>query len=216
MLSRQPISARLAADLIQKAGPDSILTLDLHSGQIQGFFDIPVDNLKSDPVLVLYLREKREILNSLVIVAPDAESSKRARILAERLNAKMALIDKRKDDGDKDVFDIVGDLADNAVIVKDMIDTADSILSATNLLLENGVKSVYACATHGLLSGDAVDKIDASPLREVILTDSIPLLRREEVKRSSKVTILSVAPLIGEALRRIHNEESVSSLYRYE
>lgn len=124
MLSRQPISARLACDLVQKAGPHSVLTMDLHAGQIQGFFDIPVDNLKSDPVLILYLREKRQMLQSLVIVAPDAGSSKRAKMLAERLNAKMALIDKRKDADEKEVFDIVGDLADNAVIVKGALSTS--------------------------------------------------------------------------------------------
>jgi ribose-phosphate pyrophosphokinase len=177
---------------------------------------MPVDNLKSDPVMLLYLREKREILDSLVIVAPDAGSTKRARRLADRLSAKMALIDKRKEDDDAEHLDIVGELADNAVIVKDMIDTADSICAVSALLLQNGVKKVIVCASHGVLSGDAVDKINQSGISEVILTDSIPIQKREAVKGCNKITILSVAPLLGEAIRRVHNEESVSSLFRYE
>jgi ribose-phosphate pyrophosphokinase len=189
--------------------------LDLHSGQIQGFFNMPVDNLKSDPVMLLYLREKIELLDSLVIVAPDAGSTKRARRLADRLEAKMALIDKRKEE-ETEHLDIVGELADNAVIVKDMIDTADSIVAVSNLLLKNGVKKVIVCASHGVLSGDAVEKINTSGISEVILTDSIPIQKRESVKDCSKITILSVAPLLGEAIRRVHNEESVSSLFRYE
>jgi ribose-phosphate pyrophosphokinase len=209
--ARAPITAKLVADLISAAGPHRVLTLDLHAGQIQGFFNTPVDNLKADPVIVNYLREKKEIFNSLVVVAPDEGSAKRARRMAELMGChKMAMIDRR-DFEDKD--SVIGDVADHAVIVDDMIDTGDTVCKAAEILVRHGVKKVYAAVTHGVLSGNAIERINDSPLIEVILTDSIPI--QNMPKFSPKITVLSVAHLMGEAIRRIHNEESVSSLFQF-
>lgn len=212
LASRSPITAKLVADLITIAGTHRVLTLDLHSGQIQGYFNMPVDSLKSDPVLLNYLREKKSILDKLVIIAPDADNTKRAKRIAQRLNAKMALIDSR--DGE-DMY-IVGDLEENAVIVKDMIDTVDMMIHYTNAIIEQGAKNVYFCVTHAIFTDDNLEKLNDSPIKEVIITDSTEINQEEIKSRCPKITVLSVASLMGEAIRRIHNEESVSSLYRYE
>lgn len=210
--SRSPITAKLVADLITIAGPHRVLTLDLHAGQIQGYFNMPVDNLKSDPVILNYLREKRSVLDKLVIVAPDPDNTKRAKRMAQKLNAKIALIDSR----DEDEIYIVGEVEENAVIVKDMIDSADSMCESALKLIEQGVKNVYVCVTHAIFSDDAIDKFNDSPIKEIIVTDSTNVKQTKTYKRCQKITVLTVASLMGEAIRRIHNEESVSSLFRYE
>lgn len=177
LASRSPVTAKLVADLITIAGTHRVLTLDLHSGQIQGYFNMPVDSLKSDPVLLNYLREKKSILDKLVIIAPDADNTKRAKRIAQRLNAKMALIDSR--DGE-DMY-IVGDLEENAVIVKDMIDTVDMMIHYTNAIIEQGAKNVYFCVTHAIFTDDKLEKLNDSHIKEVIITDSTEI-NQEEIK----------------------------------
>lgn len=212
---QSPITAKLVADLITKAGPDRILTLDLHAGQIQGFYSCPVDALKSDPVILGYLRDKfpGDVNEDLVIVAPDASSIKRASRMAARLDAKMALIDER---GEGELH-VVGDLAKYAVIVKDMIDTGHSVVQAADTLKAAGCQTVLVACTHALLSGDCVQRINDSTIAEVIVTDSTAQIQdRTLLTLCPKLTILSVASLMGEAIRRIHNDESVTALFRYE
>lgn len=212
---QSPITAKLVADLISKAGPDRILTLDLHAGQIQGFYSCPVDALKSDPVMLSYLRDKfpEESSQDLVIVAPDAGAIKRASKMAERMCAKMALIDERAE-GE---LHVVGDVAKNAVIVKDMIDTGASVVAAAETLFAAGAQNILVACTHALLSGDCVARINGSIISEVIVTDSTAQIQnRQTLKECPKLTVLSVASLMGEAIRRIHNEESVTALFRYE
>lgn len=214
---QSPITAKLVADLITKAGPDRILTLDLHAGQVQGFFSCPVDALKSDPVILSYLRDKfpgNDGKNDdLVIVSPDASSIKRASRMSTRLDAKMALIDER---GDGELH-VVGDVAKNAVIVKDMIDTGASVVQAAEMLKAAGCVNILVACTHALLSGDCVPRINDSIISEVIVTDSTAQIQnRDLLKSCPKLTVLSVAGLIGEAIRRIHNDESVTALFRYE
>lgn len=210
-----PITAKLVADLISKAGPDRILALDLHAGQIQGFYSCPVDALKSDPVILSYLRDKfpTEAIDELVIVAPDASSIKRASRMAARLDAKMALIDER--DGE---LHVVGDVAKCAVIVKDMIDTGKSVVAAADALCAAGCQNVIVACTHALLSDGCVQRInDSATIAEVIVTDSTAQIQDRELLASCpKLTVLSVASLMGEAIRRIHNDESVTALFRYE
>jgi ribose-phosphate pyrophosphokinase len=211
---QSPITAKLVADLISKAGPDRILTLDLHAGQVQGFYSCPVDALKSDPVILSYLRDKFPSLEEeLVIVAPDASSIKRASRMATRLDAKMALIDER---GEGELH-VVGDVAKNAVIVKDMIDTGASVVRASETLKAAGCTNILVACTHALLSGDCVTRINSSIISEVIVTDSTAQIQdRELLKICPKLTVLTVASLMGEAIRRIHNDESVTALFRYE
>jgi len=215
---QSPITAKLVADLITKSGPDRILTLDLHAGQVQGFFSFPVDALKSDPVILSYLRDKfpggeAGKNDDLVIVSPDASGIKRASRLAARLEAKMALIDER---GDGELH-VVGDVAKNAVIVKDMIDTGASVVQAAETLKAAGCSNILIACTHALLSGDCVSRLNESIISEVIVTDSTAQIQnRELLKSCPKLTVLSVAGLIGEAIRRIHNDESVTALFRYE
>lgn len=213
---QSPITAKLVADLMMKAGPDRVLSLDLHAGQIQGFYTCPVDALKSDPVILGYLRDKfpeeKSLQEELVIVAPDASSIKRASRMAARLDAKMALIDEREGE-----LHVVGDVAKHAVIVKDMIDTGASVVSAAHALIQAGCSLVTVACTHALLSGDCVQRVNESPISEVIVTDSTAQIQnRELLKSCPKLTVLSVASLMGEAIRRIHNDESVTALFRYE
>jgi len=214
---RSPITAKLVADLISTVGPHRVLTLDLHSSQIQGYFNIPVDNLKSDPVLCNYIvNEKPEIVKDLVIVAPDVGAAKRARRIATRLKAKMAMIDKRRDVTSEDssatrIFDVIGEIAENAVIVDDIIDTAETVTEAAMALYKKGAKNILAMATHGVLSKGALERIEASPIQEVVFTDSFPI--HTVYQKCPKIKTLSVAPLMGEAIRRVHNEESVSALF---
>jgi len=209
---REPITAKLVADLLVSAGPHRILSLDLHASQIQGFFNIPVDNLHPDPVILNYLRETLDPVirsGNLVIVALSSGGARRARRVARKLNCTFAFIDEREQEGSYEVLHVVGDITEYAVLVNDMIDTAVSICKAATAISEKGAKHIYACATHGLLTCNAEERIEASPLKEIAITNSIP---HKNIK-SKKIKILSVAPLLAETIRRIHNEESVSSLF---
>jgi ribose-phosphate pyrophosphokinase len=210
---RVPITARLIADMITVAGADRVLTMDLHQGQIQGFFNIPVDELTAVHMLSNYYRHKH--IEDPVVVT-DLGFAKRARTFAELLDAPLAIIEKRRV-GNLDraeLMNVIGDVkGKRAIIVDDEIDTAGTLVEITRALEREGVTEIYACATHGVLSDPAVDRISASSLREVVLTDSVPLPER---KRLAKITTLSVAPLIGEAIRRIHRGESVGALFSSE
>jgi ribose-phosphate pyrophosphokinase len=208
---RVPISARLVADLLEVAGIDRLLTIDLHAGQIQGFFDIPVDHLYAAPVIVDYV--KKEYKNDLVIVSPDAGGVERARAFAKRLDASLAIIDKRREKANvSQVMHVIGDVdGKNAVLFDDMIDTAGTITQAASAIKENGAKKVVAACAHAVLSGPALDRINDSVLEDVIVTNTIPMANN--VAKCKKLTVLSVASLLGEAIRRIHEESSVSSLF---
>lgn len=209
---RVPITAKLVADLLTAAGVDRVLSMDLHAGQIQGFFNIPFDHLYSKPVLVQYIRE-RYPLKELVVVSPDAGGVERARAYAKRLDATLAIVDKRRTGpNEAQALNVIGDVAGKyAIIVDDMIDTAGTLVQAVQVLLAHGAKSVSAACTHGVFSGPAVDRIRESPLAEVICTNTLPL--SPQIAQMPKVKCLSVAPLLGEAMRRIHDRESVSSLF---
>jgi ribose-phosphate pyrophosphokinase len=210
---RVPITARLVADMITVAGADRVLSMDLHQGQIQGFFNIPVDELTAVHLLSNYFRQKH--LENLVVVT-DLGFAKRARTFAELLDAPLAIIEKRRV-GNLDraeVMNVIGEVRDRrAIIVDDEIDTGGTLLEVVRALQREGVEEIYACATHGVLSDPAIDRIAASGVREVVLTDSIPLPTE---KRLPQITTLSVAPLIGEAIRRIHRGESVGALFSSE
>ncbi len=209
---RTPISAKLVADLITTAGVDRVVTIDLHAGQIQGFFNIPVDNLYAAPVILGHLKERFAGQN-VVMVSPDAGGAERARAFAKRLGCPMAMIDKRRSAPNvAEVMHLIGDVKDKvAIILDDMIDTAGTLTQAAGALKQNGAATIYAAATHGVLSGPAIDRLNGSVIEEVLLTDSIPLGDKSE--RTSKIKVLSVAPLLAEAIRRIHEDESVSSLF---
>ncbi len=208
---RTPISAKLVADLITTAGIDRVLTVDLHAGQIQGFFNIPVDNLYAMPVLLDEIRALK--LEEPVMVSPDAGGVERARAYAKRMNSTLAIIDKRRERANvSEVMHIIGDVKDrDCVLLDDMIDTAGTLTNAARALADAGARRVYAAATHAVLSGPAVHRIVDSPLVQVIVTDSIPL--RGEAQASPKFRQASLAKLLGEAIRRIHNSDSISSLF---
>jgi ribose-phosphate pyrophosphokinase len=211
--ARSPISAKLVANLITTAGADRVLTLDLHAGQIQGFFDIPVDNLfAGTPVFVPYV-EKKKTDRPLTIVSPDVGGVVRARALAKRINANLAIIDKRREKaGISEVMHVIGEVSGHdCLLIDDMVDSAGTICNAAVALMEHGAVSVSAIATHGVLSGSAVDRIEKSPLQEMLITDSIPAT--DKTKACSKIKYLTIAPLIGEAILRISEERSVSSLF---
>lgn len=209
---RVPITARLLADMITVAGADRILTVDLHAGQIQGFFNIPVDEVTALPILARYFQEKR--LQNPVVVSPDLGSTKRARNFAEELDAPLAIIEKRRlgNDDRTEVLNLIGTV-DNAevILIDDEIDTAGSITQAAELCLARGARTVYAACTHPVLSGPAIERLALSPIKEVVVTDTIPLPAE---KRLDKITVLSVAPLLGESIQRIHTGASVSLAYR--
>lgn len=209
---RVPISSKLIANLISEAGADRVLLFDLHAGQIQGFFDIPADHLFAAPVLVGYFQGLD--LPRLTVVAPDAGGVERARAYAKRLDAELAIIDKRRDYerlGEVEVLHVVGDVEGRtALIVDDMIDTAGTLVKAAEALKANGAEDVYATATHAVFSGPAVERIEASPLKEVVVTNTIPV---ERVCISAKVKCLSVAALLADAILSIHDETSVSKLF---
>jgi ribose-phosphate pyrophosphokinase len=209
---RTPISAKLVADLVTTAGVDRVVTIDLHAAQIQGFFNIPVDNLYAAPVILNHLKD-RFVGQDLVMVSPDAGGTERARAFAKRLECPMAVIDKRRTGPNvAEVMHLIGDVRGKvAIILDDMIDTAGTLTQAAGALKQNGAALIYAAATHGVLSGPAIDRLNGSVIEEVLLTDSIPL--GEKAERTSKIKVLSVAPLLGEAIRRIHEDESVSSLF---
>jgi len=209
---RTPISAKLVADLVTTAGVDRVVTIDLHAAQIQGFFDIPVDNLYAAPVILNHLKE-RFAGQDLVMVTPDAGGTERARAFAKRLECPMALIDKRRTGPNvAEVMHLIGDVkGKTAIILDDMIDTAGTLTQAAGALKQNGASAIYAAATHGVLSGPAIDRINGSVIEEVLLTDTIPL--GEKADRTGKIKVLTVAGLLAEAIRRIHEDESVSSLF---
>jgi ribose-phosphate pyrophosphokinase len=209
---RTPISAKLVANLITKAGADRILTMDLHAGQIQGFFDIPTDNLFAAPVFVKDIEEKYKG-KPLVIVSPDVGGVVRARAIARRINANLAIIDKRREKaGSSEVMNIIGDVKDHhCIIVDDIIDSGGTICNAAQALINVGALSVDSYVTHGVLSGSAVTNISNSPLSSLVTTDSIKAT--EAVKMTSNIRQISIAPIIGEAIRRVHMEQSVSSLF---
>jgi ribose-phosphate pyrophosphokinase len=208
---RTPISARLVADLLTAAGVDRVLALDLHAGQIQGFFNIPVDHLFAMPVHMEHLRAK--FGPEAVIVSPDAGGVERARAYSKRLGASLAIIDKRRPAANvAEVVNIIGDVRGlDAIIVDDMVDTAGTLCAAARAVMDHGARAVYACATHGVLSGPAIERIVASPITELICTDSIPM--RPEMRASNKFRVLPVARLLGEAVKRIHLGDSISSLF---
>ncbi len=208
---RVPISARLVAALLETAGANRCLTLDLHAAQIQGFFDIPVDHLFATPVLIDYFKTVN--IPGLTVVSPDAGGVERARAFAKRLNSPLAIIDKRREEANvAEVMNVVGDVAGrNCLLVDDLIDTAGTLVKGTEALMEKGAASVSACATHAVLSGPAVERIEASELREVVFTNSIPL--SEKAKKSPRIKSLSIAKLLAEAIRSIHEETSVSVLF---
>jgi len=208
---RAPITGKLVADLISVAGVDRLLTVDLHAGQIQGFFDIPVDHLYAAPVMLDDIRKKN--LKDLIVVSPDAGGTERARAFAKRLDAGLAIIDKRRTGPNlAEVMHIIGDVkGKNCVIVDDMIDTAGTLCTAANALSNAGALTVSACATHGVLSGPALERISNSQLQEVVVTNTIPV--EGLVQKCDRLKTLSVSKLLAEAIRRIHNDESVSSLF---
>ncbi len=208
---RVPISARLIADLLSSIGVSRVLTIDLHAGQIQGFFDIPVDHLYAAPVLANYLKNK--YVNNTVVVSPDAGGVERARSFAKRINASLAIIDKRREQANvSEVMNVIGDVDGmDAILFDDMIDTAGTITHAAAAIKENGAKRVIAACAHAVLSGPALERINDSVLEEVVCTNTIPM--DEKVEKCSKLTVLSVANLLGQAIQRIHDETSVSSLF---
>ncbi len=208
---RVPISAKLVANVIAAAGAHRVLTMDLHKAQIQAFFDIPVDHLFAAPIIIDYL--SRQDLQRLSIVAPDAGGAERARAYAKRLGAELAVIDKRRsEDGTAEVMNVIGDIRGRTcVIADDIIDTAGTIQKAAQALKESGAERVLACAVHGVLSGPAIERIEKSPLDKLIVTNTIPL--EDKRARCDKIEELSVARLLGQAIRSIHEETSVSSLF---
>lgn len=209
---RVPITARLIANMIEVAGADRILSVDLHAGQIQGFFNIPVDELTALYDLSRYFRDQR--LEDMVVVAPDLGAAKRARNMAERLGAPLALIEKRRigNDDRSQVMTVIGDVrGKQALILDEEIDTAGTLMETVHALREHGVTSVRAAATHGVLSGAALKRIAASPLEELVLTDTLPL---SPEKQLGKIKVLTLAPLLGEAITRIHTGQSVGSLFQ--
>ena len=208
---RAPITAKLVADMMSVAGIDRLLTMDLHAGQIQGFFDIPVDHLYAAPVMLEEVR--RQNFSDLILVSPDAGGTERARAFAKRLHAGLAIIDKRRSGPNvAEVMHIIGDVeGKNCVIIDDMIDTAGTLCAAATALQAQGAADVYACATHGVLSGPALQRIAESPLKKVFVTDTIPT--QEKLAQCDTLHSLSVSHLLAEAIRRTHNAESVSSLF---
>lgn len=208
---RVPISSKLVADLITAAGANRVLAVDLHAGQIQGFFNIPVDHLYAAPVLLEYIR-KRDF-NDLVIVSPDAGGVERARAFAKRLQCSLAIIDKRREKANvSQIMNVIGDVEGrDTLILDDMIDTAGTTTQAATALKEKGASRVFAASTHAVLSGPACDRINNSVVEEIIVTNTIPLDSKKEQCR--KLTVLSIAPLLAEAIKRIHDESSISSLF---
>jgi ribose-phosphate pyrophosphokinase len=208
---RVPITAKLVADLISRAGADRVLTMDLHADQIQGFFDVPVDHLFAAPVMLETIRDLN--IPNLVIVSPDAGGVERARAIAKRMEVGLAILDKRRTaPNEAEVMHVIGDVEGcNALIVDDIIDTAGTLTKAVAALKKQGADRVLAAGVHGVLSGPALDRIDASPIETVLITNTIPV--EAKLRRSAKLRSLSVAPLLGEAIRRIHENSSVSSLF---
>jgi len=208
---RVPISAKLVADMITAAGASRVLAMDLHAGQIQGFFNIPVDHLYAAPVLLEYLKEKKT--DDMVLVSPDAGGVERTRYFARHLGAPIAIVDKRREAPNvAKAMNIVGEVRGKvAVIIDDMVDTAGTLTQAAQVIQDLGAVEVMACATHGVFSGPALERIENSVLSSVVVTNTIPL--NDSARASSKIRVMSVAPLLGEAIKRIHQKDSVSSLF---
>ena len=208
---RVPISAKLVADLITVAGANRVVSMDLHAGQIQGYFNIPVDNIFAAPLLLKYIRSNFE--DNLVIVSPDAGGVERARAFAKRLNSALAIIDKRRDVPNiAKAMNIIGDVeGKTAVILDDMVDTAGTLTQSATALKGRGATKVYACCSHPVLSGSSIERIEASPIDNLVVTNTIPL--NEKAQNSSKITVLSVHELLGETIKRIFNSDSVSTLF---
>src|SRR6204780_1771883 len=209
---RTPISAKLVANLITRAGVDRVLTLDLHAGQIQGFFDIPTDNLFAAPVIVRDIRQRFD-LGKVIVVSPDVGGVVRARGLAKRINAPLAIVDKRRErPGESEVANVIGEVAGGiCILVDDIVDSGGTLVNAADALLEKGASEVYGYITHGVLSGGAVARVNSSNLKELVITDSIQPTK--SVTESKNIRVLSIANLIGEAINRTAAEESVSSLF---
>lgn len=209
---RVPISAKLVADLITAAGTNRILTMDLHAAQIQGFFNIPVDNLYASPALLDYVK-KKYTSNKVVIVSPDAGGVERARSFAKMLQCSIAIIDKRREAANiSQLMNVIGEVEEkDTIILDDMIDTGGTIIQAAEALKNKGARQVVAACTHAVLSGSAVEKVNNSVLKELIVTNTIPFDSKKE--QCKKLTVLSIAPLLGEAIKRIHEESSISSLF---
>ena len=207
---RDPIVAKLVANLLTAAGADRVLTMDLHAGQIQGFFDIPVDNLKALPIMADYFAKKG--LDDVVVVSPDVGGVARARELSQRLGAPLAIIDKRRPQPNvAEVMHVIGDVqGKSAILIDDIVDTGGTLVQAAEALLEHGAQEVYACATHPVLSDPGAERLQASPIKEIVVTNTIPLPVH---KRVPKIRVLSIAPLFAEAIRRIFEEISVSKLF---
>jgi ribose-phosphate pyrophosphokinase len=211
--ARDPISAKLVADMISVAGADRLLSMDLHCAQIEGFFNIPVDHLLGVPIITPYFREKYQNRENLMIVSPDLGSVTRARNFAARLDCPLAIVDKRRQKANvSEVMNIIGDVkGKDVIIVDDMIDTAGTLCNAAKAIIEiGGAASVSACATHGVLSGPAIERIENSPLKEVVMLDTIPL---PPEKKNAKITVLPVAPVISQAIQRIYADTPVSPLF---
>jgi len=210
---RTPITSKLVADLMTAAGAHRVLTMDLHAGQIQGFFNIPVDHLYATPIFLEWLIKEKQAPNDLIMVTPDAGGTERARAYAKRLNVELAVIDKRRTGPNQsEVMNLIGDVeGKNAVIVDDICDTAGTLTQAAKAIMNHKAKSVMAISTHGVLSGPAIDRISESPLETMVIADTIPL--SEKAKQCKKIKVLSVDKLLAEAIRRIHTGESVSSLF---
>ena len=210
---RTPISAKLVANLITRAGADRVLTMDLHAGQIQGFFDIPTDNLLATPVLARDIKDHYPKSDELMIVSPDVGGVVRARSLAKRLDADLAIVDKRRAKaGESEVMNIIGDVEGRrCILFDDIVDSGGTLVNAAQALMDRGAESVSAYISHGVISGPAVKRVTDGPLKELVITDSIE--QPHEVLTCDKIRSVSVAPLIGEAIRRIANEESVSKLF---
>jgi len=208
---RVPISAKLVADLIEVAGANRVITMDLHAGQIQGFFNVPVDNLFAAPVLLQYI--KNNFRNDTVVVSPDAGGAERARAFAKRLDSLMAIIDKRRDAPNKaEAMNVVGDVDGKiAIILDDMVDTAGTLTQAALALQERGASEVHACSAHAVLSGPAVERINESAIQSLVVTDTVPL--GDKARECEKLRVLSVSKLLGEAIQRSHTGSSVSSLF---
>jgi ribose-phosphate pyrophosphokinase len=209
---RTPISAKLVANMITRAGADRVMTLDLHAGQIQGFFDIPTDNLFAQPSMVADIKERMDLTNT-VVVSPDVGGVVRARALAKRIDAQLAIVDKRRErPGESEVMNVIGEVnGKSCILVDDIIDSGGTLCNAADALLEKGAKEVYAYITHGVLSGGAVARITASKLKELVITDSIQ--PTEAVRVARNIRVISVATLLGEAIGRTATEASVSSLF---
>ena len=209
---RSPITAKLVADLICTAGANRVLSIDLHAGQIQGFFNIPFDHLYATPVLLEYIKEKK-FDNEITVISPDAGGVERARAFAKKIKANLSIIDKRRTGPNvAQIMNIIGDVKDQeCLILDDIVDTAGTLTQGASAIMDHGAKSIYAYCTHGVLSGPAIERIENSDLKELIVTDTIPL--NENAKKCSKIKVLSIAELLGEAIKRIYGDDSVSSLF---